>query len=123
MKITCISSLCWIDKPSFPSFSIFNFLLHFRHLSFNDSMNKVIYSQNMTNPLTFLRRILFKSLLFSLIRSRICSLVTFSGHFIFSMLWDPSHPTDATDVALGENIKIHRNVRDLIHRITVFLRI
>ena len=37
--------------------------------------------------LAFLRRILFRSDLFSPIRSRTCSLVTFSGHFIFSILF------------------------------------
>ena len=36
--------------------------------------------------LDFLRRILFISVLFSHIRSRTCSLVTFSDHFIFSIL-------------------------------------
>ena len=73
----CISFLCSIDKLSFPSFSIFSFLLqlpisfsvsqiikepcpssssysfHFRHLFFNGIMKKVIYPQSMTNPIGF----------------------------------------------------------------------
>ena len=36
--------------------------------------------------LTFLRGMLFRSVLFYPIRSRTCSLVTFSDHFIFSIL-------------------------------------
>ena len=67
----CISSLCLIDKLSFPSFFIFSFLFklpisscvsqiikelcssssysfHFCHLSFNAIVKKVISSQNMT---------------------------------------------------------------------------
>ena len=36
--------------------------------------------------MAFLRRLLFRSVLFFPIRSRTCSLVTFSDHFIFSIL-------------------------------------
>ena len=49
------------------------------------SMKEAILSQNMTNPLAFIRRILFRSILFSPICSRICSLVTFSDNLIFSI--------------------------------------
>ena len=41
---------------------------------------------NFFSELAFLRRILFRSVLFSAIHSRTCSLVTFSGHFIFSIV-------------------------------------
>ena len=106
-----ISSLCSIDELLFPSISIFSFHLylsiyssvsqiikellsssssssffHFRHLSFKNIMKEAISSQNMTNPISFLRRILFRSVFFSPIRSRTLSLVTFSYHFIFSIL-------------------------------------
>ena len=78
-KITFISSLCSTDKLSFPSFSIFIFLLqlpisspvsqiikelcsssssssysfYFHHLSFNGIMKEAISSQNMTDPIGF----------------------------------------------------------------------
>ena len=83
-----ISSLCTIDKLSFPSVSIFNFLLwlpisssvsqiikelcssssysfYFRHLLFNGIMKEAISSQNMNNQLAFLRGIIFKCPLLS----------------------------------------------------------
>ena len=97
-----------MDKPSFLSFSIFSFFfllptlssvpeivkelcsfsysLHFGHLSFNNIMKKAFYSENLSNPLTFLRRMLFRNALFSPIRSRTCSLVTFSDNIISSVL-------------------------------------
>ena len=73
MENNLYSSLCSIDKLSFPSFSISGFLLQlplsssvsqiiqelcscssysflFRHLSFKGIVKKVISSSNMTNP-------------------------------------------------------------------------
>ena len=93
-KITCLSPLCSTDKMSFPTFSIFNFLLqspvtfyvsliikelcsssscsfHFCRLTFIGIMKKSISSQNMTNQIG--------SVLFSPVRPRTSSLTNFSG--------------------------------------------
>ena len=74
LRMICISSLCFIDKLSFPSFLVFSFLLqlpvsspvsqiikelcssssysfHSCHLSFNGIMKEAISSQNMTNSI------------------------------------------------------------------------
>ena len=61
--------------------------LHFRHISFNGITKKAIPSQIWPIQLAILHRILFKSVLFSPIRSRTCSLVTFSDHFVFSIYY------------------------------------
>ena len=61
----------------------FIILLSFRHLYLNGIVKKAISSQNMSNPISFLRRILFRSVLFSPTLSTISSLVTFPDHFIF----------------------------------------
>ena len=114
MKITCISSLCSIDKLSFYLFSIFSFFLqlpissvlqiikemcssssysfHFRHLSFNGIM-KTISSQNMTSQIAFSMQDIIQKCLFSPLRSRTCSLDIFSEHFIFSIFL-PAHFKD-----------------------------
>ena len=100
------TSTCSIEKLSFCS--IFSFLLqlpissvsqiikelsssssssfHFCHLSFNGIATKAINSWNIINQLTFTVIMLFRSVLFSPIRSITSSLVTFSNHFIFSIL-------------------------------------
>ena len=97
----CISSLCQIYNLSFPSISIFSFLLqlpisssvpqiikelyssstssyHFRHLSFNGIVKEAISSQNEINPIDLSSQDIFRSVLFSPIRSRTRSLVTYS---------------------------------------------
>ena len=56
------------------------------HLSFNGIMKKANSFQNMTDQLALLHRILFRSVLFFPLRSRNSTLVTFSDHFIFSIL-------------------------------------
>jgi hypothetical protein len=60
---------------------------YYHHLSFNSIMKETISSHNMPIQLAFLHRILFRSVLFIPVCSTTCSLVTFSGHFIFSNLF------------------------------------
>ena len=96
----CISSLCSTDKLSFPSFSIFSFLLvasniffcfsnhlgavlfFFLHLSLPSSVFRWQQGDSFSLriwpiQLAFLSRILFRSVLSSPICSTTCSLVTF----------------------------------------------
>ena len=98
--------LCLIDTLSFPSISIFSFLLqlpisssvsqiikelcssspysfHFSHLSFNGIMQEAISSQNMTNPIgVSTQDIIQKCPLLSYTFNKL----SFSDHFIFSIL-------------------------------------
>ena len=110
--------LCSIDKLSSQSFSIFSVLLQ---LPTSSSVSQIIqelcsavffffflllslpssvlqwhheggnFFSEYDIQLAFLRRILFISVLFSPIRSRICSLVTFYDHFIFFHSPPPPH--------------------------------
>ena len=95
-KIFCISSLCSTDKTmvsiffylqlalrapnTISSYSIYQaavfflFFMLFLLPSYNGVMKKIICSQNMTS--TFLRRILFWSVICSPVRWRTCSLIT-----------------------------------------------
>ena len=99
---TCISSLCSIHKLLFQS-SASSFSSQYLLLFLKSSRNCVLLPPTPFTSvicpsmpswwrqfllriwpiqLAFLRRILFTSVLFSPIRSRTCSLVTFSNHFI-----------------------------------------
>ena len=101
--------VCWTDKPSFPSFvstaSSFSSQYLFLFLKSSRSCVLLLFTPftSVICPsvaswrrqfllrigpiqLAFLWRILFRSVLFSPIRSRTCSLVSFSDHFTFSIL-------------------------------------
>ena len=102
-----ISSLCSIGKLSFPSFRSLasSFSSQYLLLFLNSSRSCVLLPTPFTsvicpsmasrrrqfllriwpNQLAFLRWILFIGVLFSPTRSITCSLVTYSGHFIFSI--------------------------------------
>ena len=108
-KRTCIFSLCSIVKLLFSPVSMFSSLLqlpiaspdsqiikelfsyssysfHIRHLSVNGIMKKAISPQNMTNPIGFYTQyIIYKRPLLTY-KLKHSPLVTFSGHFIFSIL-------------------------------------
>ena len=77
------SRSCVLSSSSFSS----SYSFHFRHLILNGIMKEATSSQVWPILLAFLRTILFRSVLFSPIRSRTCLLVTFSDHFIISILF------------------------------------
>ena len=70
-----------------------SYSFNFRHLSFNGIMKEAVSSQNMTDPIIFLRRILFRSVLFSPIRPRTCSFQSISNKIFVTYLrsWLISH--------------------------------
>ena len=104
----CISSLCSVDKLSFHLFRSSASSFNFQYLLlFLKSSRGCVLLLVLPTPFTFvicpswrrqfllrirpiqlvfLHTILFRSVLFSPIRSRTCLLVTFSDHCIFSIL-------------------------------------